>query len=340
MSIVIYQIKNGAPTSYHLKQTNVLAKKPETGELKFIGYYIGQNSVFTEDIGNSDIKPSKVPDFLFNPTRNKCELRFDDSNIALAKYIAIHPHNGIKYELYSEDIENKQKLGKAESIEKALDYVKETDELKLRALGLAVLGLSSYNKPSGTIKALLKDKAINKPKEVVNACEDDLYEDKFIASLALCSGVVETNATMTAIVWGDNKGRILNIATGEDFITKFAQHLGSNSPESNSLRQEIGGRLELKNKAEKAQSKEVNEIASLKAQLEAMKTDLEISNNKLANLPPTQEEKEEKALQEASILEMRENYKEVTGKNVAFRFQNDMDWMKGKIKEHLKKIED
>lgn len=336
MSIVIFDIKDGAPTSYHLKQREVLAPNKE-GQLKFIGYYRGQNSIFTEDIDNKDIKPSKVPDFVFNPTRNKCELRFDDRDSALLTYITTHPYHAIgKYELYSEDIENKRKLGKAELVEKALDFVKESDDLRIRALGLTVLGLSTYNQPTGTVKALLKDDAINKPKNIIDACESDLFENKFIASLALCSGVVKTNATKTAIVWADNQGRILSIATGEDFITKFAQHISRKSPESEALLQEIGNRLELTKKEKASQNAEASKIAELEAKLAQMQEDLEISQSREAKVEPTQEEKAEATLQELAIMEMRDKYTEVTGKNLSIRYQNDMEWMQTKMDEHLK----
>lgn len=342
MSLVIFQVKNGAPTSYTLKRYNVTATDPETGVLKNIDYFKGQSTIFKDEIleKNKNLKPTKVPEFVFNPMRNKCELRFDDSDQNLYKYLTTRSDFNVKYEIYSEDIENERKLGKAEKIEKALDYVKESDELKIRALGLAVIGLSSYNKPISSIKATLKDKAINKPKEIILACEDSLFENKLIASLAICSGIVKTNATMTAVVWADNNGRLLNIATGEDFITKFAQHISEKTPQSESLLQEIGKRLDLKKQMKESKSAEANEIAKLKAKLAATQEALEISQSKSKSPEPTEEEKEEASLKELAILEMRERYTEVTGKNLSIRFQNDMDWMEEKINEHLETQED
>lgn len=329
MGIVTFQIKEGSPNSYHLPQTEVMAVHPKTNQLKHIGYFRGQNSIFLEDINNKDLKPSKVPDFVFNPERNKCELRFNDKDTALMSYIESHPFfiNGV-YERYSEEIENYKNLEKAEYIEEALSYVNESDDLKIQALGLSVLGIDeAYKKTPGTIKSLLKTKSISDPKQIINAYKDELFENKFIASLALCSGIVETNNTMTAIVWGDNKGRLINIATGEDFITKFAKHLSEKSPESQALLQELGTRLELSKKAKSNQNKEADEIAELKAKLANAEMEREIAEKKLAGAI-----KSEPTLEELALLELREKYKEVVG-NVPPRYQNDAEWLQSKIDE-------
>mgnify|MGYP000368520285 CR=1 FL=1 len=330
MSIVIYDYLNGAPNSYHLKQNEVLAEN-KNGELKYIGYYRGQDSVFKEELKNDDIKPSVVPDFVFNPTRNKCELRFDDRDKALLEYMETHPYKNFKYALYSEEKEFEAKLSKAESIEKALDYIKESDDTRMLALGLSVLGMTSYGKTPLTVKSLLKDKAINSPKLVIKACEDDLFENKFIASLALCSNVVKTNSTMTAIVWSDNNGRILNIATGEDFVTKFAQYISEKTPESQSILQEIGKRVELTKKKKENKNKEANRIAELEAKLAQAEQDLEISRGKEAVEVKTDEEI---SLEKMAILEVREKYKALLGKNAPFKNNNDIEWMHQKMDEY------
>lgn len=332
MSIVIFQIKEGAPTSVSLSQKGVMAKRPDTGQLKYIGYYKGQDSIFVEDINNKDLQESEVPPFVLNQSRNKCELRFDDGDTQLYKYLTSRPGYGSFYELYSEAIESQRKLGKAEAIEKALELIKESDELKIRALGLAVLGVNAYNQNLIIIKSDLKEKAINSPNEVIKACEDELFENKFIASLALCSGIVETNSTMTAIVWADNKGRLINIATGEDFITKFAKHLSEKNPENQSLLQELGTRLELSKKAKSTKSKEADEIAKLKEQLAQAQMEKEIAEGKLAKVSSS-EEIEEPSLEQLAILELREKYKEVVGKNAPFTYHNNIEWMQAKIDE-------
>jgi hypothetical protein len=334
MSIAIFDITEGAPTSYHLPQREVMAEHPETNQLKHIGYFRGQNTIFLEEIKNKDLKQSKVPDFIFNPERNKCELRFNDRDAALLTYIESHPFfKQGKYVRYSEEIENERKLGKAESIEKALILVSEGDDLRVRALGLAVLGLSSYQQTTGSVKALLKDKAVNKPLEVIKACNDDLFENKFIASLAICSNILKTNNTNTAIIWGDNNGRVLSIATGEDFITKLAQHIGQKSPESEALLQEIGKRLKLSEKSQKKVDDEASEIQILKAKLAQAQEDLEISQSRTKNLTPSKAEQDALDAKEFELLELRDKYTAVTGKELSFKFLNNVEWMTKKIEE-------
>ena len=332
MSIVVFEVKKGSPTSWTLRQRDVMAEKPGTGELKYIGYYRGHNSIFTEDINNKDVKPSKVPAFILNPTRNKCELRFDDRDKALFKYVTSHPDYPKKYVMYSIDIESQEKLSKSEAIEKALDYIKESDGMKIRALGLAVLGMSSYGKSLITTKADLKEKAINKPQEVIKACEDPLFENKFVASMAICSGIVKTNSTMTAIIWADNNGRILNIATGEDFVTKLAKHISNNTPESQSLLQEMGKRLELTKKEKTEKSKDAI-IAELREELAKKSNGSEPKEQteKASNIEV--KEPEEVDIKKLAILEVRARYKEVMQKNIPFQYQNNMEWMQKKINE-------
>ena len=307
-----------------------MAEKPSTGELKYIGYYRGHNSIFTEDINNKDIKPARVPAFVLNPSRNKCELRFDDRDRALLEYMKAHPYyKKGKYVMYSEEIEYSKKLSKSEAIERALDYIKEGDDLKVRALGMAVLGISAYGKSLLSTKAILKEKAIAKPNEIIKACEDELFNNKFVASMAICSGIIKTNSTMTALVWADNNGRIMNIATGEDFITKLAKKISDKSPESESLLQEMGNRLELTKQQKDGKTKEEQRIAELEAKLakaEEEKEQLKMAKQIEVNDP------NDLSLEKLAIEEMREKYKSVIG-NVPPRYQNDIEWMQKKIEE-------
>lgn len=337
MGVAIFQIKKGELASYRLPQNNVAIDRPGKG-LRYIAYYKGRDSIFMEDYDKEDLKPSKVPEFTFNPTRRKCELRFSDADKNLYTYITSHPEYDKVFERYSEEIENEKKLGKAELIERALEYVNESNEVKLRALGLVLIGFNeTYNKPISTIKALLKDDAINKPKEIIAAKEDDLFDKKYLVSLALCSGVIKTNNTKTAIVWSDNNGRILNIATGEDYIGKFAQHLHSDTQESRTLNQEIGNRLNIIQESEKAKSKEASELEALKAKLAAIETDYEIvkgKNQKLEEANDKLIKAQNPTVEELALKEAREQYElAYPDKKVPMRYFNDLDWLNEKILE-------
>lgn len=341
MSIVVFEVTKGAPTSWRLPQKEVMAEKPGTGELKHIAYYRGQSSIFVEEVTSvhKELKPNKVPDFTLNPTRNKCELRFDDKDKALFKYITTHPYyKKGRYVMYSEEIESKKLLSKAEAIEKALDYIKEPNDLKLRAIGLSVLGYNIYGKAISIIKAQLKEKAINNPKEIIRACEDDLFDNKYTVSLALCSGIIKTNNTMTAIVWADNEGRILNIATGEDFIEKLAKYLSQKTAESRALLQEIGSRLNLAQEQEEAETAEAKRIKELEEKLAAIETDYEIvkgKNEKLAKANEQLVKETNPSLEDMALEEARKRYKDLIGKIVPIRYHNNLEWIEKKIQEKL-----
>lgn len=330
MSVVVFQIKKGAPNTFSLNQKGVMAKKPETGDLKYINYFKGQDSIFEEDINNKDIKPEKVPSFELNQSRNRTELRFDSSDKQLYNYLISRPGYNTVYELYSQEIESQRILSKADSVEKALEYIKEGDEVRLRALGLSILGIETYNQSVTIIKANLKETAISKPKKIIDSREDPLFENKFIASLAICSGIVKTNATMTAIVWGDNNGRIMGIATGEDYITKLAKTISTDNSEGKALLQELGTRLELNKKEKHIRKGESDEIAKLKALLEESEMNRQIAENKLAKSPT-----EEKTMNDMLVEELQNQYKELTGNEAPTRYKNDTNWLQKKIDEKL-----
>jgi hypothetical protein len=317
MGLVTFQVKKGRPTSWVLRQREVMAIKPETNEKKYIGYYKGTNILYSEDVTNKDLKASVVPDFTFNASRNKCELSFDDSDKALLNYLKAHPEYNKTFEQYSEEIESEKVLGRSETIKKALSIVSESDDLRIQALGLTVLGMSAFGKKTSVIKAKLNEKAIDRPKEVINAREDTLFEQKFISSLAICSGVIKTNNTMTALVWSDNNGLILNLATGENFVEKLARHLADNSKHAASLLQEIGNRMETEAKVTSTSGKDYVDV------LEAKNKQLEAELRALKGNDGASEE----------LKAVREQYARVTGKDVHWSKKNDLDWMLKKIEE-------
>ena len=77
----------------------------------------------------------------------------------------------------------------------------------------------------------------------------------------------------------------------------------------------------------------VDEIAKLKAQLAAANLDKEIAEGKLLKEEKQVEKqvKTEPTPEDLALMELRGFYKEVLGKNVPFRYQNDADWMHKKI---------
>ena len=328
MGIRVFQVKKGSPTSWRVPQKEQMAIKPGTNERKFIAYYKGLNTVFVEDVTNKDLKPSKVPDFVLNPTRNKCELRFDDSDSALLKYLTTHTGNGKLWEEYSEDIDSDRKLQKSSNVKKALDIVSDTDELRIKALGLAIIGIETFGKSVKVIRAMLEEKAIESPKFVIDASSDPLYEKKIISSLAIASGIVKTNDTMTSLVWGDNRGIILNIATGEDYIEKLAKYINESNPQSQSILQEIGSRQKsMKFNNESDSSK----LSAVEQENERLRKEIEALKGQSSQTVVAPSEDLDGVPEE--IVRARTLYLEKFGKEVHWSKKNDYDWMMKKIEE-------
>lgn len=226
-------IEGKTPSTWELPQTNVMGIKEGKGK-KFIDYYPGEDSCFVEDIQakNKDLKPAKVPLFQFNSQSRQTELAVEESNLALINYLKTHPWFGIKFNVFSKEKEAKESLAEFENVEKALELIKESDEIKIKAIAMAVFGLSSFYKTEYQCAAELKAKAIKDPKVIIDAMTAPNYETKFVAGLALVSDVIKINTTHTAIVWKDNDGVILHIAQGENGLDKLTNFLTNESREA------------------------------------------------------------------------------------------------------------
>lgn len=238
MSVVVFQVKGIAPTSWKLRQNGVMAYKKDSG-LKFINYYKGQDSIFEEDITNKDIKASRVPDFTFNMSRNKTELVVNKQDTALINYLKAHPDFNKGFEIYSEEIESQKKLTEYEKKEKALEYIKESNEVKFKALALAYLGYDYFGKDYSTLSAKLKEMAFESPDKILSERESGHFENKYISALAFCSEVVKSNSSYTSIVWTEGEGKILEIAQGENAIEKLSRFLLTKTAESEALLKEV-----------------------------------------------------------------------------------------------------
>lgn len=329
-------IEGKTPSTWELPQTNVMGIKEGKGK-KFIDYYPGEDSCFVEDIQakNKDLKPAKVPLFQFNSQSRQTELAVEESNLALINYLKTHPWFGIKFNVFSKEKEAKESLAEFENVEKALDLIKESDEIKIKAIAMAVFGLSSFYKTEYQCAAELKAKAIKDPKVIIDAMTAPNYETKFVAGLALVSEVIKINPTHTAIVWKDNDGVILHIAQGENGLDKLTNFLTNETKEAQILLQEFNTRLERKERmiarsedADKLLSEKDAEIAALKKQLEEAKT---ASENKIVEPKVSNVYVEEDT---ASILEQLQNdYKEKFKTEVPIRYKNDEAWIAKKLAE-------
>lgn len=345
------------PNSWDLPQNHVMAVKPGVGK-KFINYYKGENSVFAEDITNKDIKPSKVPSFTYNDLEKRTRLVVDDTDINLMMYLKTHPWFGKKYNITNKEMEAKSKLSNYENIEAALDLIKDADENKVKATALAVLGLDYYSKTLTECKAALKEKAINKPEEIINTMNAKDYESRYIASLALCKGIIKTNMGNTAIVWAHNEGVIIHIPTGEKGIDKLTEFLNAGTDEAKTLIQEFHNRVDKNNQdlakvSDTAEAQKVieqkdsdlqkanDEIAELKRQLEASKSKPDDTSGNLSGYADSADSlKGEEAQDTKPPVPPQMTLKEATAKyiekhkgEVPTKYKNNIQWIASKLSE-------
>lgn len=319
------------PSSWTIAQDSVMADKDGSG-MKFINYYKGADTCFVEDITNKDLKPSKVPDFEYNPELNKTVLEVDESNVALVRYLKTHSWFKLRYVIYSAETEANSKLTQYEKVEKAIDLIKESDEAKIKANALVVLGLGYFYRTNTECLADLKEKAFNSPDVIITAMEADDYQNKYVAALAFASGIIKDNLTNTAVIWSEGEGVLVHVAQGENGLDKLTEFLKRNSAESEVLLQEFQNRLDKKATAKVTpkvdtallKSKD-DEIAELKKQLaKATVNPNDINVNGAATVV-----KEDTR----TLEELQQEYLEKFKSEVPVRFKNDKSWIAKKLSE-------
>lgn len=337
MAKVIFRLnlQGKTPSTWAIPQSNVMAPKDNKGN-KFIDYYPGQDSCFVEDIQakNKDLRPSKVPLFEYNVSSKQTELMVDEQNVALINYLKTHPWFGVKYSIFSKDGQAQKDLSEFENVEKALELIKESDELKVKAISMAIFGLSSFNKSYTQCAAELKAKAIRDPQVIIVAMEAPNYETKYVAGLAFVSGIIKLNPTHTAIIWDDNDGVILHVAQGENGLDKLTNFLTNETKEAQVLLQEFNTRLERKERmvtrsedSDKLLSEKDAEIAELKRKLaESTKTTAPIVTEKVV-------EEEEANVGKSTLQQLQEDYKLKFMSEVPIRYKNDEVWIAKKLAE-------
>ena len=349
MAKVIFRLnlQGKTPSTWSLPQSNVMAPKDEKGN-KFIAYYPGEDSCFVEDIvaKNKDLRPADVPLFEYNVSSKQTELAVDEQNVALIRYLKTHPWFGVKYSIFSKDGQAKKDLSEFENVEKALELIKESDELKVKAISMAIFGLSSFNKSYTQCAAELKAKAIREPLVIIQAMEATNYETKYVSGLAFVSNIIKLNPTHTAIVWADSsEGVILHVAQGENGLDKLTNFLTNESKEAQVLLQEFNTRLERKERmavrsedADKVINEKDAEIAALKKQLEdakkANENKIEAPKTKDVDVVDEDENEEDENTENVSVLEQLQNdYKEKFGKEAPIAYKNNETWLAKKLAE-------
>jgi len=234
----------------------------KNGRMKSINYYPGSDSIFEEDNRDTSIKARSVV-FRYNDTLSDpaVEVIVPIADRNLIDYLEAHPFNGRFYKRHDPEQVAEQKLENYDNIEKALDYIKESDDTKIKGIALAVLGIEYLGYSSVQLKMLLKEKALKEPLYVIGSFEAEDYQNRYLVGLSYASGVIKSNATHTAVVWSDNDGEIIRVAKGENPIDKLTEFFEKQNQDSEVVLQELG--LRLKDMLDKAVSENTERILEL-----------------------------------------------------------------------------
>jgi len=260
----------------------------------------------------------------------------------------------------NEDLLDENKLADYDKIEKAFSLIKETDDIKVKAIALVVFKIDAHGWTPTKAKAELKEKATKNPDVIINAIEADGYEARYLAALAFYSGIVKDNNTSTAVVWNDeNQSEILKLAVGENGIQKLGEKLSVSNDESNLILQQIGTKLTALNtppaaenfkvkNAEMVSGKTAEQIAAeaveaYKASLPPAKTEAEIRAEILAEsaanatdtTPVDTPATDTVTFDNTDLVQVQAKYKEVLGKEAPVNKKNNIDWLNAEIEKGI-----
>lgn len=315
------------------------------GQTKYTRYYPGGSSIFVEDYEKS-VLPYQDPMFEYNENINEpaMELVVSDKNTLLINYLESHHEFNTKNGFSVHDPENiaKKKSANVDDIQKALELIVFKSGFEVRAIAMAIFGADAYTWSDIKSESELKQKAIQDPKLIINAYQDDAYESKYLAALALFSGIMKENATYTEIVWSDdNKSVVIDLLQGETAIQKLATFLKEPSERQRLVFQEIGARLQKKQSEQsKVEIKTIvkdtpetvqllsdkdNEIAELRAMLAKSKE--VVSDDNLT------EDVAEQPTKELTLEEAQKAYFKKFDKQVPPAQKNDLSWINKKLQE-------
>lgn len=350
---IIFRLLNGkTPASWSLKGGSAI--KPGIGQ-KHIGYFPGSDSIFVED--NKDDRQMEEVVFEYNDelTDPATQIIVEESNTNLITYLKAHAFFNVHYAIHSIDAVSESKLEDFAKTEKALSLINEDDDVKTRAIAVAVFKSKAIGWSLVTCQAELKETAIKNPKLIIDAFESPNYEGNYLAALAFYSNIVTENNLHTAVVWTDGEGEITKLALGENGIEKLGSLLSVESDESRILMQEIGKRIEAKSSAAKLSNANLKEFSPVKTEAQIREEVREEERRKvLADLAKegskklssdgdlgktgqatksdeSEESKKESDYDSTNIDVARAKYLELFGKEVANLKKNDLDWINNQI---------
>lgn len=355
MKKLIFRLKEGrTPESWELPLRNIFLPRvvdAATGQTadKLVHYLLGAPSIWAEDY-KGDKKPIEAEYF------ENGILEVQESNVLLIEILAKHRFNNVHYELFDNDVQAQTKLDDFIIRDQASELVNTSDDLKIKALALVLIGQETISWTALRCKAELKEKAYTAPKSILDEADKPNYEVKYLVGLAYLQELIKDNETQTAVVWKDTNGVIIRIAVGESGIDKMTEFLSVKS-ESSLLTLQRLGELSKKIEGEKIQvldavavvpvvdtksaaiiSAKDQEIAELRALLatknaapivpvaiQVDQTTAEVEAG--AELTATLADEPVKTLED-----LRGEYFDKTGNTVPVNKKNDVNWLLSQLK--------
>ena len=270
----VYRLKTGKNMGMFSVPACLIEK--EGVGLQWANYYPGGKSIWVDENEKltSETQWFEGEEDGLNP----CELQVSKTNKILNEFLQRHPFMNNKFELYSEEIVAERQIAEYNKVDQAFAIIKESDDTKLKAKSLAILGMEAYGWSLAKVKATLTKLAIENPSKIIDKCEESDYKGKYLAAMAIYSNVVKQNDMGSAVVWNSGlEGVILELAKGEQPIEKLGEFLTRTTNESLTVLQTIGEKIdELNARALEvvvpvvAESEKDKEIAKLKEMLAAM----------------------------------------------------------------------
>jgi len=283
------------PVSFEVPFNNLhLPKSDGKGNkvLKKAHYIKDAPSIWKEDYKGDEKPKSNV--FLED---GYLDVSIYDKN--LLDLLKAHKMYNKEYRIVDEDLEAEEELKKFDLIKKALQRIDIANEDELKANAFVILGEGVLNMSDKMIKAKLDKKAMNEPREILDAMNANDYNAKYVSALGILRGVLVINPTRTAVTWADGKP-IVTVPMGKDPIDRITAFLSANTEEAKLTLQEIGEQM----KQSYVRKKEIDVDETI--------------NNVI--------EEDNSELEEASL-----RYKETFRKEVPNNKKNDLEWILSKL---------
>ena len=289
------------------------------GNLESTHYRPGTTSIFDIDNKDTNVAPQWVT-FTHNESEDDpaCEIIVPKANQLLINFLESHAFYNTVYKKHDPEEVYRLKEENYDQIQKALELITDSDQMKTKATAISLFGLNYFNATTTKCAADLKEQAIKNPSMIINQFNDERHESKFIVSLAYCNGIIRTNETATAIVWSDGGGKIISVAPGENPIDKLSNFIFTESKEAKTLLQEIGARMD--NKEIVIKDNHDPEKEALKRELAELKAQLIIKQ-------------EEEGAVDEELKRVTEAFVQKFNKTVPVNKKNDLEWIKLKLQE-------